>query len=918
MTIITKRLPLVFAIATVLSLTACGEKSSEEYLLAADQFIAANNSQAAILELKNALQVNPQSADARFKLGSIYLDQKRFESAEKELNKALDLGYDITKVMPLISTAYKETGASNALINLSYTKQDLSPVENAKIGYFQLVALVDLNQDDEARKLILELQDLKTNSVYKGLSASYGHILSENYEEALKQVIELRKQSPMNEDVLTLQSRLYIILGQKDNALETMGRLYGLRPDKIEIKFSYLAALMDAKEYQTAKPIADGLLALDDANGILNQFKGTILAEEGRYSDALLHLQKALVNGRDNQIVRLLTGFSAYRIGDYQTAVDNLVVIAESLPSEHVALRLLADSQLKIGQNKEASETLLGLTQTSENDTSLFSQASFQLIQEGNLEAAKEVVAQANDLDKTTEELVRLGLLQLSLNDVSGFIKLEEAVEQAPNSVVTQKALASAYLSAGDYDKASALAEKWKSEQPSAFEPYVLAGELAISSGDFDRARSELERALELSNNDEIVQLSLANLLSAQGKHDDAIESTKAILNEFPESASALTFYYSLSQKNNDTSDAIMRTERALTADSDSLKLRLLLARMQFANADVSSSLSTLEPIELNKALPSVFWQMKGQGLLKLNKVNDAAEHYETWLNYSPLNKDALLGVLLTKDVRQDYQSALTATELYLAQRKDYQVDIFAAYFNVMLNNVDKTRTIINQLPSDAQGLPFVRGIKARLALFDNRFADAIDDARVAYNDRKTIRSLLVLVRSLDGLGKVDESFNTITDYTQLYPKDQRAKLLLAERLIAKDKAAAIQEYASSLEKLPNNFVALNNLAYLYFDDNQLDKALPLAQKAVDMRPSSPEAVDTLGQIYLAQGEIKKARALYDTITNQDNISDEVSLHYIELLMKMGDEQRAQRRFTDTSWTLPEMQQRAQSALNGQ
>ena len=362
----------------------------------------------------------------------------------------------------------------------------------------------------------------------------------------------------------------------------------------------------------------------------------------------------------------------------------------------------------------------------------------------------------------------------------------------------------------------------------------------------------------------------------------------------------------------------ILRTEKALGADRDNLRLRLLLARMQFANNDVESVVSTLSPIELDKALPSIFWQMKGKGLLRLNKVNDADKHYEAWLDFSPLNKDALLGVLLTKDLLRDYQSALIAVEAYLSQRSDYQVDIFAAYFNVMLNNKEKTQTIINQLSGEAQSLPFVRGIKARLALFDNRFADAIDDARVAYDDRKTIRSLLVVVRSLDGLGKVDESFDTILRFTELYPEDQRAKLLLAERLIAKDKEAAIREYAISLEKLPNNFVALNNLAYLYFDDNQLDKALPLAEKAVNLRPNSPEAVDTLGQILLAQGDIKKARTLYDTITNQTNISDEVSVHYIELLVKVGDEQRALRRFNDTNWTQPEMQQRAQNALNTQ
>ena len=58
-----KRIIVPLAIAACLSagLTGCGKKSTEEHLEAAKQFANANNSDAAIIEFKNAIKSNPKA-----------------------------------------------------------------------------------------------------------------------------------------------------------------------------------------------------------------------------------------------------------------------------------------------------------------------------------------------------------------------------------------------------------------------------------------------------------------------------------------------------------------------------------------------------------------------------------------------------------------------------------------------------------------------------------------------------------------------------------------------------------------------------------------------------------------------------------------------------------------------------------------
>ena len=70
----------------LLALAACGGSDSvEEHLARASQFIAASEYKAAVIELKNALQKDQQSAEARWLLGKVYLESGDALSAEKEL-----------------------------------------------------------------------------------------------------------------------------------------------------------------------------------------------------------------------------------------------------------------------------------------------------------------------------------------------------------------------------------------------------------------------------------------------------------------------------------------------------------------------------------------------------------------------------------------------------------------------------------------------------------------------------------------------------------------------------------------------------------------------------------------------------------------------------------------------------------------
>ena len=106
----------------VLSLFACGKNlSSDELLSSARVALAQGNHQAAIIELKNAVKIDPGNAEARLLLGTVYLDTGEFESAEKEFQRARDNRASDDEVLPPLAEVLQALGKHSELMLLDAT-----------------------------------------------------------------------------------------------------------------------------------------------------------------------------------------------------------------------------------------------------------------------------------------------------------------------------------------------------------------------------------------------------------------------------------------------------------------------------------------------------------------------------------------------------------------------------------------------------------------------------------------------------------------------------------------------------------------------------------------------------------------------------------------------------------------------------
>lgn len=898
-----------------MSLSGCGKKSTEEHLDAARQFVAANDSEAAIIEFKNAVKSNPKAPLPRFELGKLYLQMGDYEGAEKELNRAMDLGHSASEVIPLLSVAYQKTGAENALADVDYRMEGMSAVESAEVGFYKMQALAQLGKNDDAMALIDDLEKLDTSSVYRGLALAYRHIINNENEAAVASLKTLREQAPQNKDVLQQLGKLAMATGDKDTALDAFEDYVDSNPNDLTSKFVYITLLIEQGKTEQAEPMVDEMLALNPVHPLLNQYKGIIEANSGNYEQAIARFKTAIQGGQDNDAIKLVAGYSAYQMQDYILANKYLAEVAPSLPPEHPALRLYADSLLQLGEGEVASQVLNRVDAKNEGDATLFSKAGYQLLQQGNLVDAKAMIEKSSEMSQTAEDLARLGVLQLSINDIEGLVNLEAAAAQAPDSIVTQRTLITAYMSTGKFDEANAAAQEWAEKEPDNHVPHLFLAEIAFKQGEKALAMEEIDKAEALQPENADIEIVRARLLLTDSDFDGAVEVLNNALTVSPGNGAALTLLYTIASQY-DAADEGQVAQQILTQlkqQPDNLGLRLLAARVSFTKEDYQQTLNLLEPVEETAETPKVYWNLKGQTLMRMNDLLGAKGHYEQWLSLYPQDKTGVLGMLLLLDAEQKYGDALSLTNAFLSKRPDSQIRLLKAHFLALSRQGKAAKAIMDDMPDSVNTLPLVRSINARIALLEGKKMEALEDANAAYEATPNAQNAILVVAVYESAGQSDKALAFIEKHLEQKPDDLRVAMMYAQRFIDKDNTKAKAVYNDILNKSPDNFVVLNNLAYLYYQDGELDEAAPLAKRAVGLQPRNADSVDTLAQITIQQNKYEEALSMYDAVISDDSrVSDTVYLNYVQLLLDMGRKEVARQKIRGKDFVTEAGKERAE------
>ena len=535
-------MPRFRASLLVLALAAGGfagcsrEPTAQEHLQAARAFLAAGDHKAALIELKNTLAQQPSNAEVRFLLGSSYLDLLQPASAEIELRRALELGYDRVAVLTALSRSLSgQDKHQKVLDELAAYRRERGSELPPELLTMQATAQLALGQVAQATaSLNAALQQAPTHApAHLGLAwvataASDTDATLRHIEEAIRHRPDdpeawmfkgdtfRRKSLPKEAEADYKQAiavgpkdlrphlrliDLYATLGRYDEARAEIAQVRKVEPQHVEAMYQ-LAALA-IKELQVRR---------------------------GRRA-----VQQVLKRYPDHALSMLVAGTAAHYLGKTEAADKYLSAYLKRDPRNAFARKLLAANFLQAKQPALALETVAPLAVRSEDITAVAIAGTAALESRQFVKAVGYLERAVALAPKDAGLRTKLAASRMGLGEtLPGIADLEVATRLDEKSARPDVMLIMTHLTRRDYDKALAAIALMEKKSPRDPAVYNLRGLALEGKKDPAGARTNFEKALSLQPDYFVAASNLAAQDFRAGNREAARERFTRLLEKNP------------------------------------------------------------------------------------------------------------------------------------------------------------------------------------------------------------------------------------------------------------------------------------------------------------------------------------------------------------------------------------------------
>jgi tetratricopeptide (TPR) repeat protein len=133
-----------------------------------------------------------------------------------------------------------------------------------------------------------------------------------------------------------------------------------------------------------------------------------------------------------------------------------------------------------------------------------------------------------------------------------------------------------------------------------------------------------------------------------------------------------------------------------------------------------------------------------------------------------------------------------------------------------------------------------------------------------------------------------------------VYPHDPGVHFLYGAYLMTKNPNEATTEMLRELEITPTNVLVRVRLAQRYMEQNQLERALPLALEGVKLEPRLASAHMILGEVQIAKGDLADGIKELETARAEDSLTMRIHWDLVRAYAAAGRAADAQREKAET------------------
>ncbi|MBL4765351.1 MAG: PEP-CTERM system TPR-repeat protein PrsT [Colwellia sp.] len=878
--------------SVILAVSACGNnETAQTHIAQAEKFLTAKENSSAIIALKNAIKLDVNNAKARFLLGRLYLASGDGYSAEKELERALQLKYDANKALPLLARAYMLTESDDDILSLAQEAESLTQASKIQFLAYKTLAALRADNDPLASETVKLVQSMSTADGYSMLASAYLEFSQKNIDYAAALVARILIATPNNADALMLQGQVAIVEGNYSQAVTSFEKYFALQPNSNKVQLFIADALLKNGQYPQAEAIADTILAKIPEQPFLQYIKAMARFEVKDYEAASHFSSLSLASGFSSFSLKLVAGASAFYLQNHEQCNLHLKDIIKYLPGDHVARRMLAVSQLQLGLIDDISETLGDFNLSNETNTQFLAMLSYELMERGAYEQAKELAKQVTASAVNAKQSARAGILKLMMNDPSGVENLELALQQNPELISAELALAFASIKSGDLARAETIANKWLKQYPNKAGGYNLKAKIAFAQNKLAQGQVALEQSLKLEPKNVYALTEMVKLANHQKKTAKAMALTEEAIVAHPRNLKVLAQYFEF-HKNE---EGLLVLIKAQQDNETNIKYGVLLAEALIKLNKPKRASAILAAYPLNSKTPKSYWQLM---LIANGKQKDGQEAFlilDKWRKTNPYHIEPVLLLVNYWAGKKLPDRALNVLKHSFKQHpKNLMLHLVKMQVLLNSNRSTEARQSLKDLASFDIDKDLKAGIEGRILLLEKNFSAAAPKLKQQYEAKPSGQNVTFLAQALEGNKQQQTAIKLLESYSSEHGLQPRISLSLANLYLSADVNKAILEYKKLIKTQPNNIVVLNNLSWLYMEKGLFSQALKHAKKAYSLSAEVPNVVDTYAQVLLKSG--KKAQALIKAeqaykLSKAEDV--DIALNLVETLLANNDKEQA-------------------------
>ena len=886
-------------VLVALFVSACGlGMDTQARLDRGHNALAEGEYRAAVIDAKNILLDEPNNVAARLLLGRASVEIGDGVSSEKELRKAVELGTDFSVVLVDLGRALLlQNKFEDIIVEID---PDTAVTEIDRLGAMRARgdALIGLQQPIAAREIFVEVLASDSDDVAAQLGVVKSYVTERNY---------LQARETLNH-VLSFDDS-FIPAFQLSGTLNLQMR----NPSRAAIDFKRAAELAKASanegsEIQALSGLADAIFLQekpDEARAVLERMVEvapedlrTILATarlavaDEDWTSAQERLQVILRRAPDFRPAQMLLGVVHKESGNLGQAEMYLSAVVAASPDNSRARRLLAETRLALNKIEGARQALEPITSSADADIVSLSMAAGASLSLGDVDEAVEFLERGIATDPGNVDLkVQLAIAYLRNGQLD---EAQQTLESLPDmtgqrseyrsdvlSVLTQLAQGKKIEA---LDNAKLLRDEW----PGRAEAHGLVGSIEMTMGDVEAAHKSFNQGLKTEPDNVRLIRYLAQLDIAADNPQSAQDRFLVILELEPDDAAAMVSLARLAARSEDHDNARTWLEKARAADPNSVSARSLLAVWYLAFRDFAMAEEVaMEAVDLN---PDSAKLQNYLGLAQYysKHYRDAVFSLGKAAQLAPDEPSYRFNLARAQAAQGNRASALVSLQDSMDQSLQHiPSGVLLASIRAKSGDLDGAQDIARRLrelhPNEAA--PYA--LEAELLAQQGDLSGASNTYDKALEIETSARYAIRAYQIRNRLGTAD-TVEPLIKFLEDRPLDGNMRNYLANAYIDLGEIDnANSQYERVLAQDPENFVAINNLAWNYLMKGDA-RAEGLARRAYDLRPDSSAVVDTLGWALVKKGSLEEGIAMLRNASELGSNQPDVRFHLAVGLVAAG------------------------------